>query len=239
MVPTAVADGLAALQALESAQGQGKPFSLALLDHQMPDLGGGILAGRIRDDSKLKDTKILILTSADNRDALTRSEQVHIEGRLLKPVRPSELLSVTAAILRTKVVDMSAALPIETPEPARSLRILLAEDNLVNQKLAMRLLEKRGHSVLLAGNGQEALTLLETNAVDLILMDLQMPEMNGIEATRAIRGGGRYGSRRTPIVAMTACAMASDRQRCLEAGMDGYLSKPVRAADLYEMIEKL
>jgi two-component system, sensor histidine kinase and response regulator len=240
MVPVAAADGLAALEAMESAQSQGNPFSLALLDHQLPGLDGGTLAGRIRDDSNLKDTKILILTSADNRDALTRSEQVHVEGRLLKPVRPSELLSVTLAILESKAIKPSAVPPlIEIPEPARSLRILLAEDNLINQKLALRLLEKRGHSVLLAGNGQEALSLLETNAVDLILMDLQMPEMNGIEATKAIRGGVRYGARRTPIVAMTACAMASDRQRCLDAGMDGYLSKPVRAADLYEMIDKL
>ncbi len=239
MTAVTVADGLAALEAMESAHGQGNPFSLALLDHQMPGLDGGILAGRIRDNSKLKNTKIIILTSADNRDALTRSEQVHVEGRLLKPVRPSELLSVAVSILGKKVVTPSTVPPIEISEPAKSLRILLAEDNLVNQKLALRLLEKRGHSVLIAGNGQEALTLLETNSVDLILMDLQMPEMNGIEATKAIRGGGRYGSRRTPIVAMTACAMASDRQRCLDAGMDGYLSKPVRAAELYEMIEKL
>jgi CheY-like chemotaxis protein len=239
MVPVTVADGFAALEAMEFAHGQGNPFSLALLDHQMPGLDGGILAGRIHDNSELKDTKIVILTSADNRDALTRSEQVHVEGRLLKPVRPSELLSLAVAVLGKKVVNPSIVPPIEISEPTKSLRILLAEDNLVNQKLALRLLEKRGHSVLIAGNGQEALTLLETNSVDLILMDLQMPEMNGIEATKAIRGGGRYGSRRTPIFAMTACAMASDRQRCLDAGMDGYLSKPVRAADLYEMIEKL
>ena len=135
--------------------------------------------------------------------------------------------------------DTSSTPPIEIPEPGKGLRILLAEDNLVNQKVATRLLEKRGHSVLIAGTGQEALTLLESHAVDLILMDLQMPEMNGIEATRAIREDVRYGNRRTPIVAMTACAMESDRKRCLDAGMDGYLSKPVRAAELYEMIESL
>ncbi|HEY6391109.1 MAG TPA: response regulator, partial [Bryobacteraceae bacterium] len=133
------------------------------------------------------------------------------------------------------VAKPPGARPVEIPQPAKSLRILLAEDNPVNQKLAIRLLEKRGHSVLVAGDGQEALALLETHAVDLILMDLQMPKMNGIEATKAIRNGGA----RTPIVAMTACAMASDRQHCLDAGMDGYLSKPVRAAELYETIDKL
>jgi signal transduction histidine kinase/CheY-like chemotaxis protein len=239
MSATTVADGLAALEAMESAHRRGNPFPIALLDYQMPGLDGSGLAGRMRENSNLKDTKILILTSADNRDGLTRAQQVRVEGRLLKPVRPSDLLSAMLSALGKNVVNPAAAPPGEIPEPARSLRILLAEDNPVNQKLALRLLEKRGHSVLVAGDGQEALALLETNAVDLILMDLQMPKMNGIEATKAIRESGRNGSARTPIVAMTACALASDRQRCLDAGMNGYLSKPVRAAELYEMIDKL
>jgi two-component system sensor histidine kinase/response regulator len=162
-----------------------------------------------------------------------------VEGRLLKPVRPSDLLSAMLSALGRNVVSPAGTAPAETTKPARSLRILLAEDNLVNQKLAVRLLEKRGHSVLVADDGQEALALFETHAIDLILMDLQMPKMGGIEATRAIRESGRNGCARTPIVAMTACALASDRQRCLEAGMNGYLSKPVRATELYEVIDNL
>jgi signal transduction histidine kinase/CheY-like chemotaxis protein len=239
MAPVTVADGLAALDALESAHSSGNPFPIALLDYQMPGLDGSTLAGRIRENLNLKDTKILILTSADNRDGVTRAQQARVEGRLLKPVRPSDLLSAVLAALGQNAINPVAAPPAEIPEPARSLRILLAEDNPVNQKLALRLLEKRGHSVLVAGDGQEALALFETHAVDLILMDLQMPKMNGIEATRAIRESGRNGSARTPIVAMTACALASDRQRCMDAGMNGYLSKPVRATELYEMIDKL
>jgi signal transduction histidine kinase/CheY-like chemotaxis protein len=239
MAPVTVADGLAALETLERAHSSGTPFPIALLDYQMPGLDASSLAGRMRGNPNLKDTKILILTSADNRDGLTRAQQVRVEGRLLKPVRPSDLLSAMLSALGKNVVKPDIAPPAEIPEPPRSLRILLAEDNPVNQKLALRLLEKRGHSVLVAGDGQEALALFETHAIDLILMDLQMPKMNGIEATRAIRECGRNGSARTPIVAMTACALAGDRQRCLDAGMNGYLSKPVRAAELYEMIDKL
>jgi len=239
MAPVTAGDGLAAMEALESAHRGGHPFPIALLDYQMPGLDGSTLAGRIREDSNLKDTKILILTSADNRDGLTRPQQARVEGRLLKPVRPSDLLSAMLSALGKNVLHPSGVTAVETPEASRSLRILLAEDNPVNQKLALRLLEKRGHSVLVAGDGQEALALLEAHAVDLILMDLQMPRMNGIEATKAIREKGRNGCASTPIVAMTACALASDRQRCLDAGMNGYLSKPVRAAELYEMIDKL
>jgi signal transduction histidine kinase/CheY-like chemotaxis protein len=239
MTPVTVADGLAALETLEAAHRSGKRFPIALLDYQMPGLDGCSLAGRMREDANLKDTKILILTSADTRDGLTRSQQVRVEGRLLKPVRPSDLLAAMLSALGKNVVNAVAAPPPEIPEPARTLRLLLAEDNPVNQKLALRLLEKRGHSVLVAGDGQEALALFESHAVDLILMDLQMPKMNGIEATKAIRERGRNGAARTPIVAMTACVLESDRQRCLDAGMDGYLSKPVRAAELYEMIDKL
>jgi len=239
MTPVTVADGLAAMEELELAHRSGHPFPIALLDYQMPGLDGSSLAGRMREDPNLKNTKILILTSADNRDGLTRSQQVRVEGRLLKPVRPSDLLSAMLSALGKNVLHSTGVPAVEVAESVRSLRILLAEDNPVNQKLALRLLEKRGHSVLVAGDGQEALTILETHAVDLILMDLQMPRMNGIEATKAIREKGRNGSARTPIVAMTACALASDRQRCLDAGMNGYLSKPVRAAELYEMIDKL
>jgi signal transduction histidine kinase/DNA-binding response OmpR family regulator len=237
--PVTVADGHEALEALESAHSSGNPFPIAILDYQMPGLDGASLAGRIREDHNLKKTKILLLTSADHRDGLTRAQQVRVEGRLLKPVRTSDLLSAMLLALGRNVVSPAGTAPAETTKPARSLRILLAEDNLVNQKLAVRLLEKRGHSVLVADDGQEALALFETHAIDLILMDLQMPKMGGIEATRAIRESGRNGCARTPIVAMTACALASDRQRCLEAGMNGYLSKPVRATELYEVIDNL
>jgi CheY-like chemotaxis protein len=228
MVPATVADGLAALEALESAQAHGNPFPLAVLDHQMPGIDGCTVAVRIRENPGLAGTKILILTSADGRGELTLCQQARVEGRLLKPVRQSDLLgAILAALAQTEAA--------ETLRPGRSLRVLLAEDNLVNQKIAVRLLEKHGHSVLIAADGYEALSLLEDHAVDVILMDLHMPHMNGIEATKAIRAK----SLDTPIIALTASAMEGDLQRCLEAGMDAHVSKPLCADELFRTIERL
>jgi CheY-like chemotaxis protein len=157
----------------------------------------------------------------------------------LKPVKQSDLLAAFLSALGGTVADAPAAKPANNEWAARSLRVLLAEDNVVNQRLATRLLEKRGHSVLLAENGIAALALLDQQTVDLILMDLQMPKMDGVEATTAIRQRERGLGTHTPIIAMTAYAMASDRDRCLEAGMDAYLSKPVRAEELYRLIDRI
>jgi signal transduction histidine kinase/CheY-like chemotaxis protein len=235
MVPTAVADGLGALEALEGAQSHGNPFPMAVLDYQMPGMDGCAVAVRIRENPGLAGMKILILTSADGRGELTLCQQASVEGRLLKPVRQSDLLGAILTALGQTAGNAPAAEPLETLRAGRSLRLLLAEDNLVNQKIAVRLLEKHGHSVLIAGDGYETLSLLKDHAVDVILMDLHMPHMDGIEATKAIRAK----SLDTPIIALTASAMEGDLQRCLEAGMDGHVSKPLCADELFRTIDRL
>jgi CheY-like chemotaxis protein len=164
-----------------------------------------------------------------------------LEGYLTKPVSQSELLD---AVLRVAGLKRSEAKPAlvtrhSLREEVRSLRILLAEDNAVNQLLATRLLEKQGHHVATVGNGRAALERLEKETFDLILMDIQMPEMDGFEATAAIRKQEESTGKHLPIVAMTAHAMEGDRERCLAAGMDGYIAKPVRAKDLIDAIENL
>jgi CheY-like chemotaxis protein len=160
----------------------------------------------------------------------------------LKPIKQSELFDALMSELGiTSAEDETSAASSEpsiVAEPQR-LRILLAEDSLFNQKLAVALLEKRGHSVTVAQHGREALAAVEQNAFDLVLMDVQMPEMDGLEATRAIREWEKDRAHRLPIVAMTAHAMKGDRERCLEAGMDAYVAKPVRAKDLFETIDEL
>jgi signal transduction histidine kinase/CheY-like chemotaxis protein len=239
MEPTTVVDGLAALAALETAFACGKPFPIAVLDYQMPGMDGCTLAGRIRENPSLAGMKVLILTSADGGGELTRCQEASVEGRLLKPVRQSDLLCAILAALGQSLGIAPGDPLVETQRAVRSLRVLVAEDNPVNQRLAARLLEKRGHSVLIAQDGRQTLALLEDHGVDLILMDLHMPRMNGIETTKAIRKGGDANSLHTPIIALTASAMASDIQSCMDAGMDGYVSKPLRAEELYRAIDKL
>jgi len=162
---------------------------------------------------------------------------------LIKPITQSDLLGSILQVLGRRNAKAGPAQPkvVELARATRPLRILLAEDNPVNQRLALKLLEKRGHTVSVANNGREALEVLERarwEGFDVVLMDVQMPEMDGLEATASIRARERATGRHLPIIAMTAHAMKGDRERCLEAGMDGYVSKPVRAADLLEEIDK-
>jgi CheY-like chemotaxis protein len=161
---------------------------------------------------------------------------------LLKPIRQSEVREAVSRVLGTK--EQEGAIPLITryslqgsQELSASLRILLAEDNLVNQRLAARLLEKRSHTVVVAGNGREALKAFENEDFDLLLMDLQMPEMDGFEATVAIRKKEKDRGNHLPIVALTAHAMKGDREKCLAGGMDGYLTKPIRPQELDELLE--
>jgi two-component system, sensor histidine kinase and response regulator len=234
--------GVEALEELTAAHADGKPYSLLLTDLQMPEMDGFSLVEKIRQKKELSSTAIMMFSSSGNRGDGARCQELSVSAYLMKPVRQSEL---RAAILRVlSAGDQNGQLPLVTrytlPDgaaPQAVLRILLAEDNLVNQRLAMRLLEKRGHQVTLAGNGEEALAAAEKGVFDLVLMDLQMPEMDGFEATAALREREKETGIHLPVIALTAHALKGDRERCLDAGMDGYLTKPIRAQELDTILE--
>jgi PAS domain S-box-containing protein len=237
MRPTAVANAADALTALEQAQRAGEPFSLVLLDAHMPEVDGFSLAERIRAHPDLAGATVMMLSSAGQPVDAARCQKLGLAAYLTKPIKQADLYRAILAALGTATVA-----PVATPPPparaSRALRLLLAEDNPVNQKLAVRLLEKRGHSVIVAGNGVEALKAIEQQAFDLMLMDVQMPVMDGFETTAAIRARERGSGSHLPIIAMTAYAMKGDRERCLEAGMDGYVSKPIQPGELWQTIEQ-
>jgi two-component system, sensor histidine kinase and response regulator len=241
MEPELVDSADAALAALERAAWQGRPFPLVLLDAMMPQVDGFALARKIKDNPALAGAVIMMLSSAEQVDDSARCRELGIAVYVTKPVRQSELLDAIMSALgsgqlppKTRTYSVEPVL-----KTSRSLRVLLAEDNPVNQRLAVRTLEKWGHSVIVAGNGRKALEAWEKEAVDIVLMDVQMPEMSGTEATGIIRereaeaGTGR----RTPIVAMTAHAMEGDREKCLSAGMDHYVTKPIDQKKLFEVVE--
>ncbi|MFH0825599.1 MAG: response regulator, partial [Pseudomonadota bacterium] len=240
MVPTCAENGTSALVSLDAALKSGAPFPLALVDYMMPGMDGFELSERIKRDPNLAGTKIIMLTSAGQRGDAARCLNVGIIGYLLKPVKQSDLLTAVSTALSAEGQATKGSGPTTRHtirESARGFRILLAEDNPVNQKLASKLLQKMGHSVTVAGTGRQAVSLLETGSFDLILMDVQMPEMDGFEATTHIRLNERITGRHIPIIAMTAHAMKGDRERCLEAGMDGYVSKPINQNELFDAIE--
>jgi two-component system, sensor histidine kinase and response regulator len=247
MRPTAVADAREAVERLAAAHGAGEPFDLALLDFHMPQTDGFMLAAEIRRRPELAGLKIVMLTSADQRRGAARCRELGVAAYLTKPIKKSELLAAICALYgdaAPRAADARAAEPSALAPPGRApaLRVLLAEDNLVNQKLAVRLLERQGHRVTVVPNGREAVEIIaaaeagEREAFDVVLMDVQMPEMDGLEATRAIRLRERSTGRRLPIVALTAHAMKGDEEKCLAAGMDAYLAKPIRAEELYTVI---
>jgi len=232
-----VESGEQALKELISANAAGDPYQLILTDMHMPNMDGFQLVTKIRETAGLSTATIMMLTSAGYRDDTERCRQLGICSYLLKPIQKKELLT---AIL--KVLDLGTlGLPTptvrqDTALAAVSLHLLLAEDNRVNQVVASRMLEKMGHSIVVASNGNEALALLAKEKFDLVLMDIQMPEMDGLTATRKIREAEAQGQSRVPIIAVTAHAMASDRTRCIEAGMDGYVTKPLNVRGLNEAI---
>ncbi|PIU31590.1 MAG: hypothetical protein COT06_07290, partial [Syntrophobacteraceae bacterium CG07_land_8_20_14_0_80_61_8] len=236
---TLVADGEAALQAMATAHGEGRPVQLLLLDQYMPNLSGFDVAQAVSARNEWADARIILLTSAGQKGDMQRCKALGIAAYLHKPINQSELLESIAATLRWPRGLAPSVITRHTVEEAkRRLRILLAEDHPVNQKLAKRLLEKRGHTVLIADNGAEAVAILKTQVADLVLMDVQMPELDGFEATAIIRRE-HLGGPHLPIIAMTAHAMKGDRERCLEAGMDGYVSKPIKVEELFMTIEQV
>jgi signal transduction histidine kinase/DNA-binding response OmpR family regulator len=236
MKPTCAAGAREALCQMQQARQAGHPFRLVLSDCHMPEIDGFALAEAIRSDRDLDSTIIMMLTSGDRAGDVARCESLGISTHMLKPIKQSELLGALESALRRGVSarsDSSRRLPrLASGLPPQ--RILLVEDSVVNQKLALALLKKDGHHVVVANNGKEALTALESEEFNLVLMDVQMPEMDGIEATRQIRAGEVQTGNHVPIIAMTAHAMKGDRQRCLEVGMDEYVSKPIRAEQLFE-----
>jgi CheY-like chemotaxis protein len=207
----------------------------------MPEMDGFALAEQIKQTPKLAGATIIMLTSAGQRGDAARCREMGIAVYLIKPVRQSELLeAIQAALGKVHGKEITSVITRHSlRENRRKIQILLAEDNAVNRQLVVRLLEKRGHIVTIALNGAEAVALVKQSRFDVVLMDVQMPEMDGFEATGVIRKEEQVSGRHLPIIAMTAHAMEGDRQRCLAAGMDGYVTKPVKVEELVEIIENL
>ena len=242
MKPTAVDGAASAFAALDHAAARGQSFPLVLLDVQMPDVDGFAVAEHIKQRSELADTTIIMLTSVGVRGHVGRCRQLGIDAYLTKPVKPSDLFDAILTVLGIRAQGHELQ-PVITRhslrEGRRRLRMLLAEDNVFNQRLATAMLGKRGHTVVVACNGKEVLPALEQDSFDLILMDVQMPEMDGFETTAAVREREKKTGEHIPIIAMTAHAMKGDRERCLDAGMDGYVSKPIRPERLFSEIGSL
>jgi signal transduction histidine kinase/DNA-binding response OmpR family regulator len=238
------ADVTAALEILENARRLNQDFDIVLTDARMPEMSGFDLAARIQKDPGLARTAILMLTSDQQRDDASRCRELGIAAYLVKPVRQAELYQAILSALKLRPIIEEAQLPALAVNPSantsnRPLNILLVEDNVINHTLAKRILGKRGHTVTLATSGAEALAAMEARSFDLVLMDVQMPGMDGFQATAIIRTRELALGRHTPIMAMTAHAMKGDRQRCLQAGMDGYVSKPINLTELFEEIDNL
>ena len=238
-----VESGSAAIAALEAAM---QPFDIVLMDLMMPEMDGLETVAMIRENEAFAQVPVLLLSSADRAGYSARSRSLGIARSLIKPIKQSDLLEAIGAALE-------AAPPVEThdhaprhseapedePVAVESRRVLLAEDGAINQQVAVRLLEERGHSVAVVNNGRAAVEQVAAQPFDVVLMDVQMPEMDGLEATAAIRRAEAQTGGHIPIVAMTAHAMKGDRDRFLAAGMDGYVAKPVRPHELYAAVEGL
>ena len=241
MNPTVVSDAEQALEKLSAAQNANDAFGLILTDMHMPRMDGFGLVGHLKESGVFSTPTIMMLTSGGQRGDAARCEELGIAAYLTKPVRQAELREAVIRVLYAR--QEGVAVPLVTRyslgdkvDFLKSLSILLAEDNRVNQKIALRLLEKRGHHAVLAVNGKEALEALAQASFDLVLMDVHMPDMDGIEATIAIREKEKSTGLHQPVIAMTALAMKGDRERCLAAGMDGYLSKPIDLQQLDDLL---
>jgi signal transduction histidine kinase/DNA-binding response OmpR family regulator len=239
--------GAHALAALDRTASAGQPVSLVISDLHMPEMDGFDFIAAVRRHASFNLLPVLLLTSSAAPGDQRRCDELHVAARLLKPVKQSLLLDNIMRIMAGQTHERTAPPPLE-PAPAgvdaaaHPLDVLLAEDNPVNVKFALKVLERAGHRVVVAGNGREAVGQWESRPFDLILMDVQMPEMDGLDATRAIRqseaarGGGNG---HIPIIAMTANAMAGDREMCLTAGMDGYVTKPVKRESLFAEVDRV
>lgn len=247
MEPTPAASAQEALSLMRHASETGKPFNLVLTDVHMPEMDGFGLAEQLKSVPGAAGAVVVMLTSGDGFGGVKRCRELGLGAYLMKPVRRDELRGAIVSALTAQSsghIEDSAELPIQDAsdsfpvQPRRPLQILLADDSIANQFVARRMLEKAGHTIVTANNGKEALKALAERKFDLVLMDVQMPEMDGFEATAAIRLRQRGTGDHIPIIAMTAHAMKGDEARCLAAGMDGYISKPIRAQDLVELVTR-
>ncbi len=243
MKPRAVSDARSALAILRKAAPTDDRFHVVLSDCQMPGVDGFALARQIKHDHGLRSTPVILLTSVGRSGDPERCRRLGVDAYLTKPVKHSDLLDTLATLVgaSTRREKAPQRARRSTRMPRRRLHILVAEDNAVNRKLVTTLLRKRGHTVKAVENGREAVAAIRptgARSFDVVVMDVQMPEMSGFEATQAIRARESPAARRLPIVALTAHAMQGDRARCLEAGMDGYLSKPIDVDELVATIER-
>ncbi|MEN6370454.1 MAG: response regulator [Armatimonadota bacterium] len=241
MRPVVADSGSKALEIMNAASDGGRPFALVLLDAQMPEMDGFAVAEEIKNNPKFTETTIMMLTSSDRCGDSRRCREIGIAAHLIKPIRQSDLMDRIVSVIGSSDIPESRTEEAKTGMEGykHGRTILLVEDNPVNRKLALRILEKAGHSVTTAENGEEALAVLENSSFDIVLMDVQMPVMDGFKATAAIRKAEKVSGKHIPIVAMTAHAMKGDRERCLEAGMDDYLTKPIDTKVMLQIIDKL
>ncbi len=241
MEPTGVDGGCEALQTLAESVDQQTPYDIVILDAQMPGMDGFEVAERIAQHPRLSSVPMIMLTSAGQYGDAERSKKAGVAAYMMKPIKQSELFDAIVSVLgRVRPVEQAEPAAVDPEQnTTRPLRLLLAEDNAVNQRLAVAILQKCGHQVTVANNGEEAVEAYDIQRYDAILMDVQMPLMDGFEATASIRQREQQSGVHTPIIAMTAHAMKGDRERCLEAGMDGYVSKPIRAEELFAALAEL
>ena len=242
MRPTAVAGARAALEEMEAADREGRPYPLMLLDANMPVMDGFDLAAKVQQSPRLAGASIMMLSSGARPGDRARCFELGISAYLTKPVKQSDLMDTIMGVLVSRSEERKARPRKEAarlPPGGRRLRVLVAEDNAVNQQVAAGMLERAGHEAVVAANGREALALLEKEAFDLVLMDVQMPELDGLETTAAIRERERVRGGHLPIVAVTAHAMKGDAERCLAAGMDGYVAKPLQPRELEAAIARV
>ncbi|MBF0563687.1 MAG: response regulator [Nitrospirae bacterium] len=236
-----VGEGSVAFIKIKSAMSAGTPFALAIIDFQLPDMDGFVLSEKIKADSRLKGLKIILSVAAGLKGDASRCKDLGIDGYLVKPITDTNLTdAVTLALYRQEEPVSQVITRHSVQELRRTYNVLVAEDNMVNQMFTARLLERKGHNVVVAKSGKEAVEALKAGRFDVVIMDVQMPDMDGLEATRIIRSSADVGEGKTiPIIAMTAHAMKGDKEKCLKAGMSDYISKPLSSDELYQMMDRL
>ena len=244
MKPTAVGNGAAALDALLHGAASGTRYELVLLDSQMPDMDGLALSAKIRALPELQRPRIILLTSGERVGDLSRIRELQINAYLLKPIEQEQLLETIVEVMsRADEKVKTVSRPFERGEKQRAssrpLRILVAEDNEFNAELLKQLLGRRGHHVQIAKNGREALTAVQGEQFDLLLLDVHMPEMDGFQVAEKLREHERQSGGHLPVIALTARSRKEDREQCLAAGMDDFLAKPIQSPDLWTAIDRL